>query len=77
MKNSHRCPKCGGEDIIRCKTAVNGAYDKIQTGIFSTAETDRWVCCACGYCELWVDEEALENVRRFWKETNDSYSQRS
>ena len=30
MKHARRCPKCGGTDIIRCTTAVDGAYDIVN-----------------------------------------------
>ena len=30
MKHVRRCPKCGGTDIIRCTTAVDGAYDIVN-----------------------------------------------
>ena len=40
MKNTRRCPKCGGSDIICGTTAVNGAYDKLQAGVFKAARTD-------------------------------------
>ena len=66
MKNSRRCPKCGGAEVIRCKTAVNGAYDKLQAGVFRMVQTDRWVCCSCGYCELWADPEHMNELKDFW-----------
>ena len=66
MKNSRRCPKCGGADVIRAATAVDGAYDKLQAGVFKNAKTERWVCCSCGYFELWGDPERLEQLRDFW-----------
>ena len=67
MKNTRKCPKCGGTDIVRCKAVVNGAYDRIQRGIIAQANTDRWVCCDCGYCELWVDQAALKDLRAYWE----------
>lgn len=67
MKNSGQCPKCGGTDVVRCKTAANGAHDRIPVGLFGQAGMERWVCCSCGYCELWVDEASLEEVRAFWE----------
>ena len=66
MKNTRRCPKCGGSDIICGTTAVNGAYDKLQAGVFKAARTDRWVSCGCDYCELWVARESLEGLKEFW-----------
>ncbi|WP_298030134.1 hypothetical protein [uncultured Dysosmobacter sp.] len=76
MKNSRKCPKCGSTDIVCCKAVVKGAYDRIQRGIVAQADTDRWVCCACGYCELWVDQEALKDLREYWGVPEDNGTER-
>jgi len=72
MKDSKRCPKCGSTDVVRCKAVVNGAYDRIQTGAFAQADLYRWVCCACGFCELWADEAELDKIREYWGESPES-----
>ena len=55
MRNGHPCPKCGGTDVVRCQAKGLGRYDEIPVGIFGGAQMNRWVCCTCGYCELWMD----------------------
>ena len=67
MKNSHTCPKCGGTDIVRCKTKSLGQSGEIPAGLFDGAPVSRWVCCTCGYCELWVDHlKWLEKLKASW-----------
>ena len=36
------------------------------------ARIDRWVCCNCGYSEEWVDEEALEDVKKHWSKRQEN-----
>ena len=68
MKNHRRCPKCGSSEVIRCKAVVNGAYDRIPVDALGLRQADlfRWVCCACGYCELWADEAQLKRIKEHW-----------
>ena len=66
MKNSRRCPKCGSADVARCKSVARGAYDQVPAGAAAKADVERWICCACGYCELWADPAKLDQLREFW-----------
>lgn len=67
MKNSHICPKCGGSDIVRIDGNV-GAYGTgnnviLGATVFSAVEVHRYICCACGFTEEWIDERDLQKVR--------------
>ena len=68
MKNSHSCPKCGSRDIVRIDgfAGAYGSGNNIQLGItiFSAVKVNRYLCCACGYSEEWIDEADLEKVKR-------------
>ncbi len=64
MKNGKSCPKCGSEKIIKAPgefCGPNGAV-RISMGLFAGAVADCFVCCACGYTELWMPGEKLEDI---------------
>ena len=68
MKNTKKCPKCGGEDIVRFDGYV-GSYGSgnnqiLGATIFSAVEVNRYVCLKCGFTEEWIDTEELEKVAR-------------
>ncbi len=66
MKNTRRCPKCGGTDLLRVDgyTGAYGSGNNIMVGatIFSGVNVNRYICCACGYTEEWIDKEDMEKV---------------
>jgi len=69
MKNSRRCPKCGGSDIVRIPDR-RGRYasgNNIYTSNFENfgkIPVIRYVCCVCGYVENWVEDPAsLQAIR--------------
>ncbi len=66
MKNSKICPKCKSVDIVRIDgyTAAYGAGNNVMVGksIFSAVNVNRYVCCACGFTEEWIDQEDLEKI---------------
>ncbi len=68
MKYTHICPKCGGSDILRVpgKSDGYGVGNNIQVGltIFSAVLVHRYVCCACGYSEEWIDKEDLARLKK-------------
>ena len=66
MRDGNPCPKCGGRNIVRCRAFAKGSYDSIPAGFSRQADMYRWICCDCGYCELWADREQLENIKRTW-----------
>lgn len=63
MKNRKICPKCNSTDIIKVpgKAGAYGVGNNIQTGWsnFSAVLVHRYVCCACGYSEEWIDKEDM------------------
>jgi predicted nucleic-acid-binding Zn-ribbon protein len=73
MKNTGKCPKCGGTDIAAdAKVLDRGEYN--VTGEMSVATfrkpdalifkqeqqttVSAWVCCTCGFVELYADHPA-------------------
>lgn len=69
MKDHHRCPKCGSSDIVRVPD--NGRYasgNNIYTTratLFGKIPLIRYVCCACGYAEQWVESPSdLDQIRK-------------
>ncbi|MFO0902912.1 MAG: hypothetical protein U0939_07935 [Pirellulales bacterium] len=70
MKNTHTCPKCAGQRILRIP-GVRGAYgagNVIPTGgltIASSIPVCRYVCAACGFSEEWIDDpEDLQQLKK-------------
>lgn len=67
MKNSHKCPKCGGTDLLKIpgKAGPYGAGNNIQVGMtyFSAVLVDRYVCCSCGYSEEWINRGDIEKLK--------------
>ena len=63
MKNSRRCSKCGGSDIVRipdrrgrCASGNNIYTSNFEN--FGKIPVIRYVCCSCGYVENWVEDPA-------------------
>lgn len=63
MKETRKCPKCGGTDIIIVNgyTGPHGAGNNIMTGatVYSAVPVDRYICYKCGYSEEWIDRSEL------------------
>lgn len=68
MKNTRRCPKCGGANIVRIDgyTGAYGSGNNVMVGssIFSAVKVNRYICCTCGFTEEWIDTEELEKVEK-------------
>lgn len=68
MKNTRRCPKCGGTDIIRMDgdSGAYGSGNNIMVGltVLSWVGVNRYICCTCGFTEEWIDREDIEKVRK-------------
>ena len=68
MKNTRICPKCSSADIVRIDgyTGAYGSGNNMMTGntVFSTVNVNRYVWCACGYTEEWIDREDIEKVKK-------------
>ena len=67
MKNTRKCPKCGGTDIRMVEGFVGGcgAGNNIVLGCttLSAIKKNTYICCDCGYTEEWINRDDIENVR--------------
>ena len=70
MMQTHRCPKCGSEDILRVPdnpsrhASGNNIYTSSVT-LFGKIPVIRYVCLRCGYVENWVEQRGqLEEIGR-------------
>lgn len=66
MKNTGKCPKCGGEcivDAVRSPWYRGSAFILVGFTIMSAAWVHRYVCCDCGYLEEWVDKEDIPRIK--------------
>ncbi len=68
MKNKRICPKCNNSDILVVPgtSEAYGVGNNIRVGatIFSSVMVDRYVCCACGYSEEWIDREDIAKLKK-------------
>lgn len=67
MKNTHICPKCKSEDIVRVPGA--DGVNNIQVGwsIFSAIPVHRYVCCECGFSEEWIDRDDILKLKEKYR----------
>ena len=68
MKNTGKCPKCGGTDLLFIPggVAAYGAGNNIMSGgtIFTAVPVNRYLCIQCGYSEEWVDLEYMPKLKK-------------
>jgi len=73
MKNTKICPKCNSMHIVRVDgySGPYGSGNNIMVGatIFSAVNVNRYICCACGYTEEWIDKNDLEKIANSRKAT--------
>ena len=64
MKNTHICPKCNSNDIIKVpgKAGAYGSGNNIPIGL-RVVLVHRYVCCSCGYSEEWIDKEDIQKLK--------------
>ena len=59
MKNTHTCPKCNSQEILRIEGRMGGysGGNDIPAGGFSfrTVKVTRYLCGSCGFSEEWID----------------------
>ncbi len=65
MKNTHICPKCNSNDILR----VEGIHEGYGAGniirislLMKWVGVNRYICCNCGFVEEWIDKEDIEKL---------------
>ena len=67
MNKNRICPKCGSNDIyvIDGYTGPYGSGNNVMVGatVFSAVKVNRYICCACGFTEEWINREDLPKVR--------------
>jgi hypothetical protein len=66
---AHACGKCASFDVVRVPggrdTGNEGAGNTIRAGLGITIPVSRYVCCACGFVEDWVDSpDDLARLKR-------------
>ena len=66
MKHTGVCPKCGGREIVVMRGKLDTGYGSRVRGQYDDPYVNRYLCCACGYLESWVNPE--EFVRSGGKE---------
>ena len=69
MKNTKVCPKCGGQEIAVMRGKLDTGYGSRLRGRRDNPYVDRYLCCACGYLESWMDLEAFTRMgaREYWE----------
>ena len=59
MKKTGICSKCGGDRVVK----VNDFGDvQIPLGFVGRTWAQGFICCSCGYLELWAPEDKLEQI---------------
>lgn len=62
MKQSSKCPKCAGREILRIEGVVGPSGNGIPTGGFLPIKVARYVCAGCGFTEEWI--ESPDDLKR-------------
>ena len=78
MKSTHKCPKCGTNNIIEDAMAIDRgdhhSEEELSVATFRTPEAfvfkgklsttvSAWVCAECGYVEFYADSpKALQST---------------
>lgn len=59
MRYTHRCPKCGSDEILRIPgtNEVHGVGNNIPVSklVRHAILVTRYACTNCGFCEEWID----------------------
>jgi transcription elongation factor Elf1 len=67
MKNTHTCPKCNSQEIMRIEGRMGGhsGHNDISAGgFFRTVKVTRYLCGSCGFSEEWIDaQEDLHKLK--------------
>lgn len=75
MKNTRKCPKCGGSDILFVPGSA-GPYGngnnimkdlKIKS-VKSAVPVDRYICTRCGFSEEWIDLDNMDKLKKKYDE---------
>lgn len=64
MKTSGTCPKCKSIEVVNVDNRMDRS-NHIHTGVLSTIEVQKYICCDCGYVEDWVENiYDLKEIKR-------------
>lgn len=68
MTDEKTCPKCSSEEFVATEFGLTrGRQIGITTGLVKKVTPSVYVCCDCGFLELWVDaQEDLNEVRNYY-----------
>ena len=68
MAEVKSCPKCESEEFVATEFGLTrGRQIGITTGLVKKVTPQVYVCCSCGFLELWVDAvEDLDEVRNYY-----------
>lgn len=73
MKHSGKCKECGSSDIRTTLVSAGGGHaPDLMPGAhpwWKSGQLEVYVCCACGYFQYFVPENALQEVRESKKFT--------
>lgn len=68
MKNPHKCPKCGSNELGKVPGSARayGVGNNIVVGLtyFSAVLVDRYVCCSCGFSEEWINQAGIQKLKK-------------
>ena len=69
MKVTGKCPKCGGDRVVRCVNRYLEGEPVLRGGSMDAPMAlDHYVCRSCGYVEQWVSSEDLNSrVLDYWE----------
>ena len=73
MRNTHRCPKCTAQEVLRIegRSGGYGGGNDIRVGSpsFRTVKVTRYLCGSCGFSEEWIDSaEDLQKLKEEYGE---------
>lgn len=68
MSDQKTCPKCDSEDFVATAFGLTrGRQIGITTGLVKKVAPSVYVCCECGFLEMWVDSrEDLNEIRNYY-----------
>jgi predicted RNA-binding Zn-ribbon protein involved in translation (DUF1610 family) len=72
MKNTHTCPKCNSQQIMRIE-GHSGGYaggNDLSVGFARAVKVSRYLCGSCGFSEEWID--SAEDLRKLKEKYGDS-----
>lgn len=64
MKNTHICPKCNSNNIVKVPDTESINTISIAVSLLHSAKVSRYVCCDCGFAEEWIENKTdLEKIK--------------